>query len=259
METNRRLVLMIDGDNAQAALLPQMLAEVSKYGTLTIRRIYGDWSEPNLKSWKEVLHVYALYPVQQFGYTKGKNATDISLVIDAMDYLHTANIDGFCIASSDSDYTRLATRIREQNMFVMGIGRQTTPRAFVDACTVFVYTENLQAAAAEEKSAALTPAAVTPAATKKADENPASPARLEQLFRTAFDSAAQDDGWANLGAVGNLLRQLDPAFDPRTYGHTQLSQLVQAYPKLIEVHKREGKSGNPDIYVRLKPTTKKGK
>lgn len=255
MDTTRRLVLMIDGDNAQAALVPQMLAEVSKYGTLTIRRVYGDWSEPNMKSWKEVLHIYALYPVQQFGYTKGKNATDISLVIDAMDYLHTADIDGFCIASSDSDYTRLATRIREKNMFVMGIGRQLTPRAFVDACNVFVYTENLQAAAVEEKTELVTPMS----SAEKLIKDAANPARLEALFRTAFDSAAQDDGWANLGALGNVLRQLDPAFDPRTYGHTQLSQLVQAQTKLIEVHKREGKSGNADIYVRLKPATKKGK
>src|SRR5258706_10956956 len=118
METNLRLALMIDGDNAQAALLPQMLAEVSKYGTLTICRVYGDWSEPNMKSWKDVLHLYAVQPQQQFSYTKGKNATDIALIIDAMDILHTGTIDGFCIASSDSDYTRLASRIREQNMFV---------------------------------------------------------------------------------------------------------------------------------------------
>lgn len=256
METTRRLALMIDGDNAQAALIPQMLAEVSKYGTLTIRRVYGDWSEPTMKSWKEVLHVFALYPVQQFGYTKGKNATDISLVIDAMDYLHTADIDGFCIASSDSDYTRLATRIREQNMFVMGMGRQNTARAFVDACTVFVYTENLQVAAADTGKTVLS----TPKTTVKAlVEDATDPARLEGLFRTAYDSAQQDDSWANLGTIGSLLRQLDPAFDPRTYGHKSLSQLVQAYPKFIEVQKREGKGGNEDIYIRVKPTSKKGK
>src|SRR6185436_19932015 len=116
MEANLRLALMIDGDNAQATLLPQMLAEVSKYGTMTIRRVYGDWSEPSLKSWKEILHIYAIQPSQQFSYTKGKNATDIALIIDAMDILHAGSVDGFCIASSDSDYTRLATRIREQNL-----------------------------------------------------------------------------------------------------------------------------------------------
>jgi uncharacterized LabA/DUF88 family protein len=143
MDTTRRLALLIDGDNAQAALLPQMLTEVNKYGMATIRRVYGDWTEPQMKGWKEALNVYALQLVQQFRYTKGKNATDSALIIDAMDILYTAGIDGFCLVSSDSDFTRLATRIREKNLFVMGIGKESTPRPFIDACNVFVYTENL--------------------------------------------------------------------------------------------------------------------
>lgn len=254
MDTNRRLALMIDGDNAQASLLPQMLAEVNKYGTITIRRVYGDWTEPEMKSWKEVLHNYALQPVQQFRYTQGKNATDSALIIDAMDILYTAGVDGFCIASSDSDYTRLATRIREKNLFVMGIGRSLTPRSFVNACDVFVYTENLQSLADEEiKAEAPAPTAPRKPTSKKAGKPSADPAQthLKSLFRTAFDSAVQDDGWAHLGAMGSFLRQLDPGFDPRTYGHKQLSQLVQAYPDFIEVRKDKAGSGSAAIYIRL--------
>ncbi len=255
MEMNRRLALMIDGDNAQASLLPQMLAEVNKYGTITIRRVYGDWTEPEMKSWKEVLHNYALQPVQQFRYTQGKNATDSALIIDTMDILYTAGVEGFCIASSDSDYTRLATRIREKNLFVMGIGRSLTPRSFVNACDVFVYTENLQSVADEgAKTESPAPAAPRKRSSKKAAKLSVDPAQthLKGLFRTAFDSAAQEDGWAHLGAIGSFLRQLDPGFDPRTYGHKQLSQLVQAYPDFIEVRepKTSGKTG--EIYIRLK-------
>jgi predicted nuclease of predicted toxin-antitoxin system len=247
MEPTRRLALMIDGDNAQASLLAQMLAEVSKYGTVIIRRVYGDWTEANMKPWKEVLHSYALQPVQQFRYTTGKNATDSALIIEAMDVLYTADVDGFCIASSDSDFTRLATRIREKNLFVMGIGRKNTPRAFVNACDVFVYTENLQT---EETPADLIPAQTSLSASKISAEN--EPAPLEKLFRQAFDLAVQDDGWANLGAVGNSLRQLDSGFDPRTYGYKVLSQLVQANRSFIEMRKLKTKSGSSVIYIRLK-------
>jgi hypothetical protein len=260
MDTNLRLALMIDGDNAQATLLPQMLAEISKYGTMTIRRVYGDWSEPSLKNWKDVLHIYAIQPSQQFSYTKGKNATDIALIIDAMDILHAGSVDGFCIASSDSDYTRLATRIREQNLFVLGIGRQNTPPAFVNACTVFVYTENLQEMAVDGiKTEVSVPTTNTVKASETIVENPSDPARLEGLFRTAFELAVQEDGWAHLGAMGSYLRQIDPAFDPRTYGHKQLSSLVRSYPKFIEVREAQTSGGTPAIYIRLKARTKKSK
>ncbi|MCC6612021.1 MAG: NYN domain-containing protein [Anaerolineae bacterium] len=252
MDTTRRLALMIDGDNAQASLLPKMLAEVSKYGTMTLRRVYGDWTEPEMKSWKAVLHNYALQPVQQFRYTQGKNATDSALIIDAMDILYTAGVDGFCIVSSDSDYTRLATRIREKNQFVLGIGRSTTPRAFVNACDVFVYTENLESEIEE-------PIPDVPAVPKKkqasdqtAAGDGASPTQLEALLRTAYESAAKENGWVHLGAIGHVLRQLDPGFDPRTYGFKLLSQLVQAYPAFIKVQKRKTKSGNEVIFIRVK-------
>ena len=152
MAANRRLALMIDGDNAEAKLLPQVLAEVSRYGIMTIRRVYGDWTTTQLKGWKEILHTYALKPEQQFSYTTGKNSTDSALIIDAMDIIYTAGVDGICIVSSDSDYTRLATRIREKNLFVMGIGRKLTPRSFVNACDIFVYTENLPPVTEDEET-----------------------------------------------------------------------------------------------------------
>ncbi len=252
MDTARRLALMIDGDNAQAALLPQMLAEVSKYGVMTIRRVYGDWTTTQLRSWKEVLHTYALKPEQQFSYTSGKNATDSALIIDAMDIIYTAGVDGICIVSSDSDYTRLATRIREKNLFVMGIGRNTTPRAFVNACDVFVYTENLQSVAEDSMTEIPVPTAAPENVPTPIVDDATDPASLERLFRTAFDTAVQDDGWAPLSAVGSALRQLDPGFDPRTYGHKQLSQLVEAHPKIIEVKKVQSTGNTTVYYVRMK-------
>lgn len=243
MAVNRRLALLIDGDNAQASLLGEILAEASKYGVLTIRRVYGDWTEPQLKSWKEVLHTYAIQPVQQFRYTVGKNATDSAMIIDAMDILYTAGVDGFCLVSSDSDYTRLATRIREKNMFVMGIGKQNTPRAFVNACDVFVYTENLVAESTPE-----TPVASSKRSSKAAEVDKGN---LERLFRTAYEATAQDDGWALLSAVGNQLRQLDPAFDPRTYGYRQLLHLVRAHPEFFDIRRTKVRGGGV-VYVRMR-------
>jgi uncharacterized LabA/DUF88 family protein len=249
MDTTRRLALLIDGDNAQATLLPQMLTEVNKYGTATIRRVYGDWTEPQMKGWKDALNVYALQLVQQFRYTKGKNATDSALIIDAMDILYTAGIDGFCLVSSDSDYTRLATRIREKNLFVMGIGKESTPRPFVDACNVFVYTENLvKSGKASDESTASHAADQEQGKTHSITDT----RTLKKMLTTAFELAVQDDGWATLAAMGSFLRQLDPAFDPRTYGHKQLSQLVEAHPKIIEVKKVRSNGGTTVYYMRLK-------
>lgn len=249
MDSTRRLALLIDGDNAQAALLPQMLTEVNKYGMATIRRVYGDWTEPQMKGWKEALNVYALQLVQQFRYTKGKNATDSALIIDAMDILYTAGIDGFCLVSSDSDFTRLATRIREKNLFVMGIGKESTPRPFVDACNVFVYTENLMPPVEPPGGSAAKSAADQAVDKARASKDTRA---LKKLLTAAFELAVQDDGWATLAAMGSFLRQLDPAFDPRTYGHTQLSQLVEAHPKIIEVKKAQSTGNTAVYYVRMK-------
>lgn len=244
--------MLIDGDNAQASIIGEMLAEAGKYGLVTIRRIYGDWTTANMGSWKDTLHSYAIQPIQQFRYTVGKNATDSAMIIDAMDILYTESVHGFCIVSSDSDYTRLATRIREKSLFVMGIGKKMTPSAFVKACDVFVYTENLlkpppatrkikPKAKAEQTSDASTP---------KQQPTPELAPEFLPLFKKAFDLAVQDDGWAFLGALGHHLRQLDPGFDPRTYGYKQLSLLVKGYPELFEVKRTRGQ-GTSHVFVKL--------
>lgn len=252
--------MLIDGDNAQPSLLGEMLAEAGKYGLVTVRRIYGDWTTANMGGWKDALHTYAIQPIQQFRYTVGKNATDSAMIIDAMDILYTLRVDGFCLVSSDSDYTRLATRIRENRLFVMGIGKKLTPRAFVNACDVFVYAENLAkppAPSAPRKK--FKPKAPVTAATPKQEAEPEpvpetvaeNAPEFLSLLQRAFDLAVQDDGWAFLGSLGHHLRQLDPSFDPRTYGYKQLSLLVRAHPEIFEVRRQRGQ-GTAHIFVKLK-------
>ena len=243
-EKSRKIALLIDGDNAQPTLISDILAEVGKYGLITIRRIYGDWTTVNMAGWKKVLHENAIHPVQQFRYTVGKNATDSALIIDAMDILHGRLVDGFCIVSSDSDYTRLATRIREAGYFVMGIGKRSTPKAFINACNVFIYTENLGLGEKERKKKS------GPA--EKSSEEP-KPRGYDPLplLKAAVDMAADEDGWGKLSSIGFYLRQLDPGFDPRTYGFRQLSQLFKAYPEVFEL-RFENDKGLTHIWVRLK-------
>ena len=233
--------MLIDGDNAQPSLITKMLSETGKYGSVTIKRIYGDWTTPNMKSWKDTLNNYAIQPIQQFRYTVGKNATDSALIIDAMDILHGELVDGFCIVSSDSDYTRLATRIRENGTFVMGIGEQKTSKAFVNACDVFIYTENI--APKEPKPAAKTVTGKKKEKTKESD--------LLGLLKEAFEMVMQEDGWTHLGSLGKALVQLDPGFDPRTYGYRQLSQLIEAFPNHCEL-KRLDDMGPSSVYVKIK-------
>ena len=235
----RRIAMLIDGDNAQASLMEKMIAEAGRYGLVTIRRVYGDWTTTNMNSWKELLSKHAIQPIQQFRNTVGKNATDSALIIDAMDIANDGLVSGFCLVSSDSDYTRLATRLREKGFFVMGIGRADTPKAFVNACEVFISTKNLTKEGEKPHAAASPKSKVTP---RGGEQDP------RPLLREAFDLAAQDDGWAQLGTVGSQLRQLDPAFDPRTYGYKQLSQLVRAFPEEYEI--REHKAGGVStIYI----------
>ncbi|MBI4338008.1 MAG: NYN domain-containing protein [Chloroflexi bacterium] len=240
-ERNSRIAILIDGDNAQPSLIGEAIAEAGKYGLVSIRRIYGDWTAINMSSWKDTLNVYAVQPIQQFRYTTGKNATDSAMIIDAMDILYEGVVNGFCLVSSDSDFTRLATRVREKGFFVMGIGRRSTPRAFVNACEVFVYTENLQP---QVKTAQ----AQKPAEPKGVGE-PSLPDPLPML-QSAVETSLQEDGWAFLGAVGNRLRQLDPGFDTRTYGYRQLSQLIRAYPDEFETREKKSGGGPSPIYVR---------
>ncbi|MDD5289375.1 MAG: NYN domain-containing protein [Dehalococcoidales bacterium] len=239
---NRRIAMLIDGENAQSSLIDKMVAETGKYGLVTVRRIYGDWTTPQMKSWKEILNDQAIQPIQQFRYTIGKNSTDSALIIDAMDILYEGTVHGFCLVSSDSDYTRLATRIREKGLFVMGIGRKNTPPAFVKACEVFVYTENLSP---EKDIVKFTPRQKeTASGSVMNDPLP--------LLKNAFDMAAQEDGWAFLGTLGGRLRQLDPGFDSRTYGYNQLSQLVRAQKDTFEIKENKSRSGPSLIYIRLK-------
>lgn len=239
-DENRRLAMLIDGDNIQSSLIKEIIAEASRYGLVSIKRIYGDWTADNMKPWKEILHTYALQPIQQFRYTVGKNATDSALIIDAMDILSEGAMSGFCLVSSDSDYTRLATRIREKGLFVMGIGHEITPKAFVNACDVFTYTENLVPVSSQRPEKASKQAA-------KSDVHGSDPLLL---IKSALDMSIQDDGWAFLGTVGGHLRQLDPSFDARTYGYKQLSQLIKSFPSDFEVKEKKGKSGTLEVYIR---------
>ncbi len=244
-----KLAMLIDGDNAQATLLAKMLVEVAKYGQVTVRRIYGDWTTSNMNSWKETLNFHAFQPIQQFRYTIGKNATDSAMIIDAMDILHSGAVDGFCLVSSDSDYTRLATRIRETGIFVMGIGEKKTPKPFVNACDVFVYTENL----VDTKKRT-----IKPRNGKKPTKEKAKPeTEIESesdpmpILEQAFDMAVQEDGWARLDVMGSNLYQLDPGFDPRTYGHKQLSRLVGNLKDAFEMRTQEI-DGSTLFFVKMK-------
>lgn len=231
-----RFAVLIDGDNAQASLLPQILAETSKFGLITVKRIYGDWTTTSMNSWKKVLHKYAIQPIQQFRYTVGKNATDNAMIIDAMDLLHSNDVDGFCIVSSDSDYTRLATRIREEGLFVIGVGEKKTPEAFTNACNQFIYCENLT----ETKE--------TKKVTKK--EEKSDMPDPEPLLLQAFEMVAREEEWINLSSMGSVLRRLDPAFDPRTFGHKGLLSLIKDYRKTFTLKRDDSKTPSV-IYVAL--------
>jgi len=211
---NERLAVLIDADNAQASVIQELLAEVSRYGTATIKRAYGDWTTQNLRGWKDLLHKLAIQPIQQFAYTTGKNSTDASLIIDAMDVLHTGSVDGFCVVSSDSDFTRLATRIREAGLVVYGFGERKTPEPFVAACDKFIYTEILRAKPEEQKEAEVV---------VEVAELP----KLKPMILTALEATARDDGWSTLSALGSQLTRNHPSFDPRNYGVAKLGELMR--------------------------------
>ena len=239
-----KVALLIDGDNAQPSLIGSIITETAKYGSITIRRVYGDWTTASMSGWKNALNNFAIQPIQQFRYTIGKNATDSAMIIDAMDILHGHQVGGFCLVSSDSDYTRLATRIREHGVFVMGIGKKSTPKAFVNACNIFIQTENLapqQQAPRGRRDA------------KVLDTKSEQPKELDPLplLKGAYEMAMQEDGWANLASMGFYLRQLDPSFDPRTYGFKQLSQLVKSHSHSFELKFKE-ESGTTNVYMRSK-------
>ena len=227
-----RLAVLIDADNASAGKTNEVMAEVAGFGTPTIKRAYGDWTTPTLAGWKDELNRNAIQPMQQFAYTRRKNATDSALIIDAMDLLYAGNVDGFVIVSSDSDFTRLATRLRESGKTVYGIGNQSTPEAFVKACDRFIPIDLLGAE----------PAKVT---------QPRDP-KLERLLRPAITGTAKANGWAALSAVGHYLNNQNPGFDKRSYGYATLGELVRAQP-YAEVREVGEPPGPTQLWVRLKP------
>ena len=248
-----RLAVLIDADNAQPGVVGALLTEVASYGTATVKRAYGDWTTPQLGRWKEVLHVHAIQPVQQFSYTSGKNATDSALIIDAMDLLHSGRVDGFCLVSSDSDFTRLATRIRESGLAAYGFGERKTPKPFVAACDRFIYTEILKRPEASSSSAAgsgSSGAAVVPTAGHPSDALPGSLTPLGPALRAAIAAVDQEDGWAPLGQVGTWLLKHDPSFDPRNFGFKKLSDLVRAQASL-DLKTVPGSQG-AHLYVRVR-------
>ena len=242
MAVNPKLAVLIDADNAQSSIVAQLLAEISRYGIATVKRVYGDWTTPNLKGWKESLNAHALQPVQQFSYTTGKNATDSCLIIDAMDLLHSERVDGFCLVSSDSDFTRLATRIRESGRVVYGFGEKKTPQPFVAACDKFVYTEILRVGDA------------TSALPKAPETVAAKP--IKGLLLNAVTGAMRDDGWSPLSVIGSLISKTNPDFDARNYGFEKLGELVKAQPyletKMVVLNEA---TGTNQVFVRRKLTT----
>jgi predicted nuclease of predicted toxin-antitoxin system len=257
METTKRMAVLIDADNVSHRTIEVILSEVAKYGALTSKRIYGDWSASHLTGWKEKLHGNAITPIQQFANSVGKNSTDSALIIDAVDMLHGARFDGFCIVSSDGDFTRLATRIREQGLLSLGVGKQTTPKAFVAACDKFIFVENLESPL--EDRAVLTnerknivemdpPSVVNPAL--------GSAMRMDtgvvRLLRDSFDESADEDGWAALGRLGNAVSKRSPEFDTRTYGYAKFKGFLQAI-ELFEIQDRPASNGGSNSYAKKLP------
>ncbi|MCY7422326.1 MAG: NYN domain-containing protein [Chitinophagaceae bacterium] len=223
MEKTKKLALLVDGDNAQPKILDLILEEASKYGKVTIRRIYGDWTTPQMNKWKNILNDIAFNPIQKFSYTSGKNSTDSALIIDAMDILHAGQVDGFCIVSSDSDYTGLAKRIREEGVFVMGIGEKKTPNAFVRSCEIFTYVENLEITETPEEPEIV----LVGKPAKEIIEKVKKPGLDIKLLNKAFDMSSNESDEVNVSTIGSNLRKLDPSFDPRTYGYKSLTHLLK--------------------------------
>jgi uncharacterized LabA/DUF88 family protein len=249
----KHLAVLIDADNAPAAIAEGLFEEIAKYGIASVKRIYGDWTKPNLGKWKQVLLDHSIQPMQQFAYTSGKNATDSALIIDAMDLLYTRRFDGFCLVSSDSDFTRLAGRIREEGLTVYGFGEEKTPKPFVTACDKFIYTEILRASPEPQPEptpngdrAAAAMEAPKPAARPKPQKVP-----LDFIAKVLDDLGDEEDDWVQLGALGSNLGKLRPDFDPRLYGYKKLSDLIKAQPKRFELEERPGNNqGGKDFYVR---------
>lgn len=243
MSNNINIAVLIDGDNIPSAHVEEMMEEITKYGNPTIKRIYGDWTRPGLNKWKNLLLQNAITPIQQYGYTTGKNATDSAMIIDAMDILYSNKVNGFCLVSSDSDFTRLATRLREAGMQVIGIGEKKTPNPFIVACDRFIYIEILKKQTAE----------------KEEDKNPSEELTIDKitekeisLIRSTINDLSDDDGWAFLGDVGGLIQKKRPSFDSRNYGFEKLTPLIKSTERFEIEHRETPKSRHKLIFVKNK-------
>ena len=244
MDSN--LAVLIDGDNIPSAYVKEMMEEIAKYGNPTIKRIYGDWTNPKLGKWKTVLLENAITPIQQYGYTTGKNATDSAMIIDAMDILYSEKVNGFCLVSSDSDFTRLATRLREAGMLVFGIGEKKTPNPFIVACDKFIYIEILKNQIENNESENSEPKTDTKNSIDKITH------KELKLISTTISDLADDDGWAFLGDVGSLLQKKQPNFDSRNYGFQKLTPLLKSI-KQFEIERRDSSKGRFKlVYVKIK-------
>ncbi|MCY4779448.1 NYN domain-containing protein [Sphingobacterium sp. UT-1RO-CII-1] len=252
-----KIAILIDADNVSYKKIEEILNEVKRYGVPTIKRIYGDWTSPYVENWKDYLLTHAITPIQQYSYTQGKNSTDSALIIDAMDILHTDKVDGFCIVSSDSDFTRLATRIRESGKLVIGIGERKTPKPFIASCDKFIYVEILQKETSQESRDRNKNTKHT---TKKDLENAVENIQIDktilQLLKQTVDDTADEVGWAFLGDIGNLLLKRQPDFDSRNYGYEKISQLFKVLKKDFEVEERTIEKSNA-IYFYIKNKLKK--
>ncbi len=244
-QSDLKLAVLIDADNIPYSNIKGMLDEIAKLGVPTIKRIYGDWTKPTVSGWKPALLEHAITPVQQYSYTTGKNATDSAMIIDAMDILHSQKVDGFCLVSSDSDFTRLATRLRESGMLVVGIGEKKTPKPFIVACDKFIYIEIIDTTEKTKEIEEQVTDAVQEPKIDKIDT------KLIRLIKSTIDDLADDNGWAFLADVGNLLIKKKPDFDPRNYGYSKLTPLISSLGRDFEVNEREIENTHiKHIYVR---------
>jgi len=254
-----KLAVLIDADNVPYSNVKGMMEEITKYGTPTTKRIYADWTKPNANGWKAVLLEHAITPIQQYSYTVGKNSSDSALIIDAMDLLYSGKVDGFCIVSSDSDFTRLAIRLRESGMKVIGMGEKKTPNPFIVSCDRFIFIEVLEGAIKKKKTKQTVSAPVSDTKdVKKIAEKEASVKvdnQTIELIENTIDAICDDDGWAFLGDVGNLIVKKKPEFDPRSFGFSKLTPMLKSLTDILEIDERDSdKKGIKHVYVRLRFT-----
>ncbi len=242
--TDKRFAVLIDADNVSEKYIKAILDELSNEGIITYKRIYGDWTKPSLSPWKSSLLNHSITPMQQYGYTTGKNATDSAMIIDAMDILYSGNVDGFCLVSSDSDFTRLAARLRESGMYVIGMGEKKTPTPFIAACNRFLYLENLISATThDDNTDKITP----PTENASLDAN-----KIKIAIKSIVDEVSEEDGWASLSEVGNILLKRYPSFDVRTFGFTKLTPFVKSF-KEFEIYSIHSENKNVKVmYIRNK-------